>query len=49
MHCKVPTMSEKDKTIIAATELIEALMETAPSAATDKSRHATTIQPKVTY
>ena len=43
MHCKVPTALEQDKTIIAATELIEALSETAPSAANDKSRHATTI------
>ena len=43
MHCKVPNMSEQGKTIISATELIEALRETAPSAATDKSRHATTI------
>ena len=36
-------MSEQDKTIISATELIESLRETAPSAETDKSRHATTI------
>ena len=43
MHCKVPTISEQDKTVIAATELIEALRETAPSVATDKSWHATTI------
>ena len=43
MHRKVHTMSEQDKTIISATELIEALRETAPSAATDKSRHATKI------
>ena len=43
MHCKVPNISEQDKTIIAATELIESLRVTAPSTATDKSRHATTI------
>ena len=36
-------MSEQDKTIIAATDMIEALRETAPSAATYKSGHATTI------
>ena len=43
MHCKVPTMSEQDETIIATTELIEFLMETAPITATEKSRHAATI------
>ena len=43
MHCKVPIMSDQDKTIIAATELIESLRETTPSTDTDKSRHATTI------
>ena len=36
-------MSEQDKTTIAATELIEALRESAPSSANDKTRHATTI------
>ena len=36
-------MSDQDNTIIAATELIESLRSTAPRAATDKSRHATTI------
>ena len=36
-------MSEQDKTTIAATDLIEALRETAPSTATDKSPIATTI------
>ena len=43
MHCKVPTMSDQYKTIIAATDLMESLRETAPSAAADKSWHATTI------
>ena len=43
MHCNVPTMSDQDKTMIAATELIEYLRETAPSTATDKILHATTI------
>ena len=43
MHCKVPTISDQDKTIIDATELIEPLRETAPCAETDKSQHATTI------
>ena len=36
-------MSDQDKTISAATDLIEALRETVPSVATGKSRHATTI------
>ena len=36
-------MSEQDKKIIAATEMIEYLRETTPSTETDKSRHATTI------
>ena len=43
MHCKVPTMSDQDKTIISATELIEYLRETAPRVETDKSRHAKAI------
>ena len=43
MHCKVPTMSEQNKTIIDAKNLIKSLRETAPSAATAKSRHATII------
>ena len=43
MHCKVPNMSEQDKTIIGVTELIKSLRATAPSAATDKSWHATAI------
>ena len=42
MHCKVPTISDQDKTIFSTTDLIEFLRETAPSAETDKSWHATT-------
>ena len=39
-HCKVPTVSEEDKTLIAATELLKVLKATVPTQADLKCRHA---------
>ena len=42
-HCKVPTVSEEDKTLIAATELLEVMKANVPTQADLKCRHAKSI------
>ena len=43
-HCKLPTISEEDSTIIAATELVRALDTTIPTNAAVKLKHAAVLQ-----
>jgi len=43
-HCSTPTLSEADKTIIAATELVRELNSKSPINAHIKSKHAKSIQ-----
>ena len=43
-HCKVPTLSEADRTIIAATDLIENMRSMVPTSAEMKCRHAKAIE-----
>ena len=42
-HCKVPTVSEEDQTLIAATELLEVMKATVPTQADLKCRHVKSI------
>ena len=43
-HCKVPTISTNDRTILAAQDLIQALQGSTNSATTNTIRHAKVIQ-----
>ena len=44
VHCKLPTISEEDKTIIAATVLVRELNHTVPVSAAIKVKHAAVLQ-----
>ena len=43
-HCEVPTISEADKTLIAASDILTAMQATVPHTAKAKLRHAKALQ-----
>ena len=43
-HCEVPTISEADKTLISASDLLSAMQAPVPSTAKAKLRHAKVLQ-----
>ena len=43
-HCKVPTISEADKTLISASDLLTAMQAAVPHTAKVKLRHAKALQ-----
>ena len=43
-HCQMPTISEADQTIVAATELLETMRATIPTQAANKAKHVNVLQ-----